>query len=123
MPTIRICEQSSASHPFTATVSFEGGGSYPVTLQDPFDAHQEARLEWYFEGWLRRPFLNQVTAAQIRDSIPACGERLFDQILGDRNAYAAYTALRPHLNTVEIVIESESPEFQALHWEALKDPD
>jgi hypothetical protein len=67
--------------------------------------------------------LNQVTAAQIRDSIPDYGEKLFDQMFVDHHAYAAYTQLRPQLNTVEIVIESESPEFQALHWEALKGSD
>jgi len=124
MPIITLCEQRQlAPNQFQATLQVEGGGTYPVTIINPFDERQEARLEWYFEGWLRRPFLNGVTAAQIRDSIPAYGETLFDQVFADRKAYAAYTSLRPQLGTVEFVIESASPEFQALHWEALKDPD
>ncbi|MGD1943236.1 MAG: CHAT domain-containing protein [Leptolyngbyaceae cyanobacterium] len=124
MPTIRICEQQClAANQFAATVQFDSGGSYPVTITNPFDERDEARLEWYFEGWLRRPFLNTVTAAQVKNSIPTYGEALFEQVFQDRQAYAAYANLRPQLNTVEIVVESASPDFQALHWEALKDPD
>ncbi|MGB7314626.1 MAG: CHAT domain-containing protein, partial [Nodosilinea sp.] len=124
MPTITLCEQRQlAPNQFQATLQFEGGGSYPVTITNPFNDQQEAGLEWYFEGWLRRPFLDTVTAAQVRDSIPTYGKTLFDQVFADRNAYAAYTNLRPQLGTVEFVIESASSEFQALHWEALKDPD
>ncbi len=124
MPTITLCEQRQlAPNQFQATLQFEGGGSYPVTITNPFNDHQESQLEWYFEGWLRRPFLDRVTADQIRDSIPTYGKTLFDQVFADRKAYAAYTNLRPQISTVEFVIESASPEFQALHWEALQDPD
>ncbi|PZO45296.1 MAG: Tfp pilus assembly protein PilF [Shackletoniella antarctica] len=124
MPTITLCEQRQlAPNQFQATLQFEGGGSYPVTITNPFNEQQEAQLEWYFEGWLRRPFLDRVTADQIRDSIPTYGKTLFDQVFADRKAYAAYTNLRPQISTVEFVIESASPEFQALHWEALQDPD
>ena len=81
MPIITLCEQRQlAPNQFQANLQVEGGGTYPVTIINPFDEQQEARLEWYFEGWLRRPFLNTVTAAQIKDSIPAYGETLFDQV-------------------------------------------
>jgi hypothetical protein len=39
------------------------------------------------------------------------------------NAYGEYRDLRKQLSQLQIIIESQSPEFQALHWEALKDPD
>jgi hypothetical protein len=124
MPTITLREQQQlAPNQFQATLQFAGGSSYPVTITNPFDEQQEARLEWYFEEWLRRPFLNQVTAQQVKNSIPAYGETLFDQMFADRKAYAAYTQLRSRLGEVEFVIESASPAFQALHWEALKDPE
>ncbi|MGF1524543.1 MAG: CHAT domain-containing protein [Leptolyngbyaceae cyanobacterium] len=124
MPTITLCEQRQlAPHQFEATLRFEGGGSYPVTLTNPFDEQQEARLEWYFEAWLQRPHLDRVTAEQIKASIPVYGETLFNQVFADRKAYSAYTTVRSQLGSIEFVIESASPEFQALHWEALRDPD
>ncbi|MGP1371633.1 MAG: CHAT domain-containing protein, partial [Almyronema sp.] len=124
MPKITLCEQrQSTVDQFEATLQFEGGSSYPVTITNPFNPQQEAGLEWYFEGWLRRPFLNTVTAEQIKNSIAVYGKALFDQVFADRKAYATYSGLRSRLSSVEFVIESVSPDFQALHWEALQDPD
>ncbi|MEM6520656.1 MAG: hypothetical protein AAF892_01915 [Cyanobacteria bacterium P01_D01_bin.71] len=78
MPTITLREQQQlAPNQFQVILQFEGGGSYPVTITNPFDEQQEARLEWYFEGWLRRPFLNTVTAAQAKASITDYGHQLF----------------------------------------------
>lgn len=41
---------------FQATVSFNHGAEYPLTLRNPFLPEQEKELEWYFEEHLRFPF-------------------------------------------------------------------
>ena len=44
-------------------------------------------------------------------------------MFSDRNAYSDYQqACRSGFTNLRIEIEGESPEFQALHWEALQDP-
>lgn len=45
-------------------------------------------------------------------------------MFGDRRAYSDYQrACEDGLSELSIEIEGDSPAFQALHWEALKDPD
>ncbi|MEM9090902.1 MAG: CHAT domain-containing protein, partial [Cyanobacteria bacterium P01_F01_bin.53] len=125
MPTITIRElrqlESESQSSFEAELSFDGGGRYGVTITDPFSVTEEQELEWYFERWLRRPFLDTVKAARAQESIRSYGEKLFDQVFADRKAYGAYDRLKGRLSEVTIEIEGESPAFQALHWEALRD--
>ncbi|MGF1570431.1 MAG: hypothetical protein ACFCVD_20550 [Nodosilinea sp.] len=58
-------------------------------------------------------------AQRAAASVQAYGERLFEQIFGDRRAYADYSqACSGGLSQLQIEIEGDSPDFQALHWEA-----
>jgi hypothetical protein len=107
---------------FAATLSVDGV-EFPITISDPFMPEQEAELEWYFERWLIYPMLNRVRAGQAEASVKAYGEALFGQVFADRQAYSEYKRLRERLDEVQIEIVGDSPEFQALHWEALSDPD
>ena len=111
---IGICETegAAAGAGFKAQVSFDGGADYAVALSDPFADGEEARLERYFEEHLRQPFLNGVMARQAADSIRAYGEEL----------YGRYLPCREQLADLRIEIQG-SPAFQALHWEAMKDPE
>lgn len=126
MPKITICERpsasSSASEGFAAAVRMSGA-EYPIVVRDPFDEQQEQLLEWYFERWLERPYVKAygLRAETARQSIRDYGEALFDQVFADRRAYKGYADLREHLEQVQIEIEG-SPAFQALHWEALREP-
>ena len=105
-----------------ATVSFDGQGEYPVTVSPPFSDEEEDRLEWYFEQHLRFPFTEQVRAHAAAASVATYGERLFDQVFADRQAFGDYkAALQAGVGGLAFEIAG-SPEFQRLHWEALKDP-
>jgi hypothetical protein len=124
VPTITLRYQQATEAGFATTVSIDGQTQYPVTLADPFTEQQERELEFYFEQWIRFPFDNQVIAQRAAASVQTYGESLFEQIFGDRRAYADYTqACSRGISQLQIEIEGDSPDFQALHWEALKDPD
>ncbi|NER35419.1 MAG: tetratricopeptide repeat protein [Oscillatoria sp. SIO1A7] len=124
MPTIAIREKQKTEAGFEAALIFDGGTEYPLAVTDPFEARQEKRLEWYFEQWLRFPTIDKVKASEAAASIEDYGKRLFEQIFrADIDAYSEYRQLRGKLGRLQIEIVGQSPEFQALHWEALRDPD
>jgi hypothetical protein len=106
-----------------ATVSFDGQGEYPVTVNPPFSDEEEDQLEWYFEQHLRFPFTEQVRAHAAAASVATYGERLFQQIFRDHpDVYGEYkAALQAGVGGLIFEIAG-SPEFQRLHWEALRDP-
>jgi tetratricopeptide (TPR) repeat protein len=124
MPVITIREQHRTETGFAAILSFDGRVNYPITITEPFTRREEERLEWYFEEWLVYPMLDKVKAARVAESVKAYGEKLFEQVFkANFDAYSEYRQLRGKLAQVQIEIESQTPEFQALHWEALCDPD
>ena len=123
MNIITIREGRQTAEGFTATVSIDGQTQYPITVSDPFSGQQERDLEFYFEEWIRFPFDQQVKAQRAAASVKDYGERLFGEVFADADAYSDYKlACRDGLANLRIEIEGESPEFQALHWEALRDP-
>ncbi|MGB0387391.1 MAG: tetratricopeptide repeat protein [Ardenticatenaceae bacterium] len=107
-----------------ATVSFDRQGEFSITVCDPFSSKEEERLEWYFERWPQFPFVQQVKAQSAAQSVLSYGERLFEQVFkADFGLYGRYSQARRAGGSglrFEIV---GSPEFQRLHWEALKDPE
>jgi hypothetical protein len=124
MPVITIREQQKTDTGFAAILSFDGRVNYSITITDPFTRQEEQRLEWYFEEWLVYPMLDKVKAEQAADSVKTYGEKLFEQVFKTNfEAYSEYRQLRGKLNQVQIEIEGQIPEFQALHWEALRDPE
>lgn len=124
MPVITIREQQQTETGFEAILSFDGRVDYPITITDPFTRQKEQQLEWYFEEWLVFPMLNTVKAEQVAASVENYGQKLFEQVFKTNfDAYSEYRQLRGKLNQVQIEIEGQTPEFQALHWEALRDPE
>lgn len=124
MPVIIIREQQQTETGFEAILSFDGRVNYPITITDPFTRQEEQQLEWYFEEWLVYPMLNTVKAEQAAASVENYGQKLFEQVFKTNfDAYSEYRQLRGELKQVQIEIESQTPEFQALHWEALRDPE
>ncbi|MEO0848070.1 MAG: hypothetical protein AAFY50_16820 [Cyanobacteria bacterium J06648_1] len=68
--------------------------------------------------------MDNVKADRAKASIRKYGEELFQQVFGsDLKAYAKYSTFRSDLSQVTIAIESVTPEFHGIHWEALQDPD
>ncbi|TRU23773.1 MAG: tetratricopeptide repeat protein [Microcystis aeruginosa Ma_QC_B_20070730_S2] len=124
MLVLTIREEGMNDGGFTASLNFDSGNSYPITVTDPFTNQEEKDLEWYFEEWLVFPTLETDKAQKAANSVQNYGENLFKQVFQNNlNAYGEYRDLRKQLSQLQIIIESQSPEFQALHWEALKDPD
>ena len=121
MAKIVIREQGKTETSFNATLVI-AEDSYEITVSDPFEPRQDQELEWYFENWLRYPMLDNVMAGRAKASIREYGEDLFKQVFqSDINAYDRYREVSQDLSQVTIEIESISPEFQAIHWEALQD--
>ncbi len=121
MATIVIRELGKTETGFKATLVI-AGDSYEITVSDPFAPRQEQELEWYFENWLRYPMLDNVMADRAKTSIREYGEDLFKQVFkSNPDAYVSYREISQDLSQVTIEIESISPEFQAIHWEALQD--
>src|SRR5579859_5892805 len=119
MTVIRIREIPGSSDGSSAVVSFDHGEEYPITIKDPFSEAEEQQLEWYFEEHLRFPFTRKVQARAAADSIITYGETLFKQVFSDPEAYVTYKQrLEAGLNTLQVEIAG-SPQFHALHWEAL----
>ncbi|HLP92287.1 MAG TPA: tetratricopeptide repeat protein [Nostocaceae cyanobacterium] len=122
MLIISIREVEKTADGFNAILRLNDG-EYPIVISDPFTPREEARLEWYFEDWLRYPFIDNSIAAKAADSVKSYGENLFNQIFKDKNAYSIYSQHRGNLSQIQIEIIGKTPEFHALHWEAIKDPD
>jgi len=123
MPTLTLHHQQTTESGFAATLNIDGQSQYSVTVSDPFTESQERELEFYFEQWIRFPFDNQTIAERAAASVQTYGEALFQQIFADPDAYSDYRqACRSGLGQLHIAIEGDAPDFQALHWEALKDP-
>jgi hypothetical protein len=122
MPVITIREQQQSESGFEALLSFDGRGNYPITITNPFAPKDEKQLEWYFEDWLVYPMLDTETAKKCATSITTYGEKLFEQVFKSNfDAYSDYRQLQGNLSQVQIEIESQTPEFQAWHWEAMRD--
>ncbi len=121
MPSIVIREKQIEADKFTATLIIDGASEYTVAISNPFSNQEETRLEWYFEEWLKFPFLDTIRAGKAAESVKEYGKRLFEQVFSDRNAFAEYAAsIRPNLRDTRIEIFG-GPEFHALHWEAMWD--
>ena len=123
MPVIIIREERKTDNGFEVCLSFDGA-EYSVSVTEPFTPKEEKELEWYFEDWVRFPFTDTTIAQRAANSIRSYGESLFQQVFqADVNAYSAYRQLRGNLSQLQIEIVSKTPEFHALHWEAMRDPD
>ena len=122
MPVIKISELAQVDYGFRARLSI-GEREYEILVDDRFFDIKEAELEWYFEQWLQFPMLNKVKAKEVAATIKGYGQQLFEQVFADRRAYVDYESLRGELGTLRFEIVGDNPDFQALHWEALRDPD
>lgn len=126
MEWIEIREDSGrwdeASNRIGAVMRIDGY-DYPLALAPPFDAEREGELDWYFEEHLRFPFTDEVRAQEAGASIVAYGEALFRQLVASDEAREAYGKLKDRAYPLDLSVSIiGSPAFQALHWEALKDP-
>lgn len=112
--TIREVEQIVGERVvFSAEIRLNSNPPTPITITDPNTPKMEREWEWYFEEWLKYPFINQVRAQQTVEKIREYGESLFVQLQLDE--------ILPTEGTSTITIEGTA-EFHALHWEAIWSP-
>ncbi len=123
MTTLQIRELPNVQTGPNASLSFDHGPEYSLTLSNPVPADEEQDLEWYFEEHLRHPFLKEEKARTIAGRIAGYGQALFRQLFANQEAYTEY---KHHLRSggvdslrFEII---GSPAFNAWHWECLHDP-
>ena len=125
MPKILISEQKPqpAEDSFAVKLKFDDADEFEgLTIQNPFTAQNEAKLEWHFESYVSFPYLKEVEPEEAQKIIQKAGEDLFQQLFGQPQIYSRYQQiLNNGLNNLVIEI-SGSPEFHSLHWESLKDP-
>jgi len=121
---ITITQTGKTDNGFTATLKFGDRSTlYPFTVQNPFNEEEEKQLEWYFEKWLTFPFTGHVKAGEAAKSITTYGEQLFKQIFTGEIKTRYQMALEYEGGFEQLEVEvSGDPDFHALHWEALKDP-
>ncbi len=94
----------------------------PVSFVSPLSAQDLAELTWYLERYLLAPFaVYAEKGAAIEGKLKTWGEALFAPLFGAGKPRDAYVQARQH--QAELVIHSAVPEFLALPWELLKDPD
>lgn len=123
MTLITIRETGGKNDSPNAIVSFDRQGSCPITITNPFSEDEENDLEWYFERYLRFPFLEGIRVDKAEKSIIAYGQALFEQVFKDRDAHSQYAQARQNgIENIQFEIEGSPEFFHLLHWEALRDP-
>jgi tetratricopeptide (TPR) repeat protein len=106
---------------FGAQVAFADAGEYEVEIRDPADAKQERELVWYFEEYLRFPFLDWDRRDAATRAVADYGQALFAQVFGGEAAYDYRRMKDQGFDDCRVEIIG-SAAFHRLHWETLRDP-
>jgi hypothetical protein len=114
--------QKLANGNFEIELSFNDNQVYTLVVNNPFSAKKEQQLEQYFEEYLRFPFTDEVTYQQIATSIIEYGEFLFQQIFQTRPEISQTYQQISQSGQIKVEIIGKSLEFNAIHWESLKNP-
>lgn len=123
---IRIKEKDLINNVFTLLISFRDANDSEeekeVLLNNPYDTKTDALLEWYFERYISTPYDD----VKVRDAVQAIadyGQQLFQQIFTADILFRYRTAIQnggPENIAIEII--GDSPAFQTIYWESLRDP-
>jgi hypothetical protein len=89
-----------------------------------FSPELDISPEDFATAWNEMPECRkEAEARQAAESITAYGEKLFNQVFTDRQAYVRYMgALQAGVETLAFEVAG-APDFHRFHWEAIKDPD
>ena len=111
---------------FVGEVVFPGGNRYDFQLQDPFLSAESVTLDkelcWYFERYLDAPYIDGQRKKRAETSITDYGESLFTSVFKEPRALMELRDLITGFDELRIRVVSKEKIFQALHWEAMKDP-
>lgn len=124
---IKIEESTFNRDNFTINVSFDNTGQrFTTQLKNPYDKEIEKHFEWYFEEYIREPYIPAVTVEKPKQDLVFYGENLFKGVLAsDSDIYSNYRSFIQNNDFKNIIIEivGDSTVFHSIHWESLKDPD
>ena len=122
---IRIEEKSFAGEQFEVRVIFNDQ-QFSVTVKNPHNPETQKKLGWYFEEYISEPYTPVGIVNKHKDTLRQYGESLFKQVFADhKDIYFLYrTAIQQHhFQDIIIEIVSDTPDFQSILWESLKDPE
>ena len=98
----------------------------PVHFGSPLDQSLYQEMTWYFQDYLEDPFGKSGGRAQeLETSLRNLGRLLFETVFrGNQEAAGYYSAaVAEGLASYELTIISTDPQFLALPWELLNEPD
>lgn len=120
---IQIIERGFTKNIFQIDV-FVNNARYKVVLPNPADKKQENELEWYFEKYISEPYITKVRVEKCKKILKEYGEKLFASVFKSNTDlnFAYRTIVQNHgIDELEFCICGDTPEFHALHWEAMYD--
>jgi len=122
---IQLHELHWTNNTFHIAITFDTNTRFEISFNNLYDKTLEANLEWYFEDYIREPYIAQAKVQKCRNSVFDYGKDLFNQLFADRKIYSYYKKGIDEKGFENLTIEiiGDSPDFQAIHWEMLHDPD
>jgi tetratricopeptide (TPR) repeat protein len=97
----------------------------PVAFPDPLNASDRQGIEWYFQSYLDSPFgAARARAEAVEAGLRNLGRLLFELAFrGNQDAQSLYAeAVANGLAEYRLVIISQHPDFLALPWELMNEP-
>ncbi len=99
--------------------------SDPTPFINPVTEGDREEMRWYLEEYIRHPLGgDSERAGSVTERMEEIGYELFQLILGNEDAKKLYKqAAHKGLEDIEITVNSSDPEFLALPWELIRDPE
>ena len=123
---IQIREQSYQNDIFQITIAFHATDGnieeIPITFPNPYNKKTDQLLEYYFEEYISKPY-DDIPIQDAPKTIEDYGITLFNQLFtGEANFY--YRTALQQATPANLIFEilGQTPAFQAIYWESLKDP-
>lgn len=118
---ISIQEENFQNDFFKVTLKFSinksSHKSFSVKLSNPYHPKTEKLLELYFEEYLTTPY-DDIRIQAAPDKINQYGVQLFEQLFSSV-VFEEWKTIQPENLTIEI--KGQSPEFQSIYWETLRE--
>ena len=112
---------------FQLSLTINEDQPFQVEVTNPHTAETEEGFEWYFEEYLREPYTAETRVQREKEQLSQYGISLFQQLFADPEALNLYRKGLQESSfdklSFEFLGKEKSTSFQAVLWEAIKDPD
>ncbi len=109
---------------FKIELDFQEKATFEIELINPFNSKEEENFEWYFEKYISEPYTAKSRVESCQSKLREYGERLFKGVFqNNKEVYALYKKIIVEYKLTDLTIEviGASNDFQAIHWESMKD--